>query len=94
MEAITPSAANRGMSSGWRCWVCSTRQRRSCPEEEAAKLVHEGDKGRVSFHRKFFKVDVDDPALYHLTLNTARLGAEEAARLIGDAARRLAGRST
>ena len=65
-------------------------ERNSVSEEEAAKLVHEGDKGRVSFHRKFFKVDVDDPALYHLTLNTARLGAEEAAGLIGDAARRLA----
>lgn len=48
-------------------------------EEEAAKRVNEGDKGRVSFHRKFFKIDVDDPIHYHLMLNTQRLTNEQAA---------------
>jgi cytidylate kinase len=50
--------------------------------EQAAKRVQDGDKGRAAFHRKFFHVSVDDPALYHLTLNSARLSHEQAAALI------------
>ncbi len=56
--------------------------------EEATKRTHDGDKGRADFHRKFFKVDVDDPSLYHLTLNTGFLSQEEAAQIIGDVAQR------
>lgn len=59
-------------------------------EDEASKRVNDGDKGRVSFHQKFFKVEVDDPALYHLTLNTARFPPEEAARIISEAVQRAA----
>ena len=56
--------------------------------EEAEKHVHERDKGRAAFHRKFFKVDADDPALYHLTVNSGFVAAEEAAALICEAAER------
>lgn len=57
--------------------------------EEAAKRVHDGDKGRQAFHRKFFKVDVDDPSHYHLTLNVARLTPAEATALIAEAAQQV-----
>jgi cytidylate kinase len=50
--------------------------------EKAAKHVHEIDKGRKAFHDKFFHVKVDDPSLYHLSINTARISYEEAGRLI------------
>ena len=66
--------------------------REGLPPEEAAKRVHDGDKGRLAFHHKLFKVNVDDPALYHLTLNTTRLTPEEAAQVASDAARQLAAR--
>ena len=59
-------------------------QRDGLSMEAAEKRVHEGDRGRVSFHQKFFRVNADDPSLYHLTLNTARLSTDEAARVIGD----------
>lgn len=55
--------------------------------EDAAKAVHESDKSRHAFYRKFFKVDVDDPSLYDLVVNTARLPYEAAADLIATAAR-------
>ena len=54
--------------------------------EAAAKRVHDSDKGRAAFHRKFFNIDVDDPSLYHLVLNTARFPVEEAAQVIGKVA--------
>ena len=59
-------------------------QRDGLSPEEAEKRVHEGDRGRVTFHQKFFRVNADDPSLYHLTLNTARLSTDEAAHVIGD----------
>ena len=58
--------------------------------EEATGQVQEREKGRVSFHRKFFKVEVNDPSLYHLTLNTARFSTEEAAQITSEFAQRLA----
>jgi cytidylate kinase len=50
--------------------------------EKAAKYVHDIDKGRKAFHDKFFHVKVDDPSLYHLSINTARFSYEDAAELI------------
>ena len=66
-------------------------RREELDPEAAAKRVHDSDKGRAAFHRKFFDIDVDDPALYHLVLNTARFPAEEAARVISNVAGRVPG---
>ena len=57
--------------------------------EEAASSVQEREKGRVRFHRKFFEVAANDPSLYHLTLNTARLSSEEVAQIISETAQRI-----
>ena len=65
-------------------------QRDGVTKDEAAKRVHDGDKGRVAFHHKFFKLDADDPSHYHLTLNTGRLTQEEVAQLLRDASQRVA----
>jgi cytidylate kinase len=54
----------------------------------AAKRVHDVGKVRHDFHHHFFKVDVDAPWLYHLTVNAARFSLDESADLIADAARR------
>ena len=41
--------------------------------EEAARRAHDSDRARAAFHRKFWKVDVNDPTLYDLTIETSRL---------------------
>jgi cytidylate kinase len=64
-------------------------RREGLTEEAAAKRVHDGDRGRTAFHDKFFKIAVDDPSLYHLTLNTAHVPIEEAAQIIGEVALRV-----
>jgi cytidylate kinase len=69
--------------------IDDTAEREGLSHDAAVKRVHEVDKGRATFHRKFFKVEVDDPALYHLTLNTGLLSLEQAAQAIADSARRL-----
>ena len=59
--------------------------------DEAAKRVHENDRGRHAFHRKFFRAEVDDPCLYDLVVQTRRLSHDEAAELVVAAAGRLKG---
>jgi cytidylate kinase len=54
--------------------------------EEAAKTVQTQEKGRRSFHERFFKIDVNDPAHYHLTLNAGRLTPDQMASLIASTA--------
>ena len=54
---------------------------------EATKRVQESDRGQVAFYRKFWKVDMDDPRLYDLTIDTSRSSYETAAELVSLAAR-------
>ncbi len=62
-------------------------QRESITLDEASKRLHDLDRGRADFHRKFFKVDPNDPSLYDLVIDTGRLSYEAAAEVIGLAAR-------
>jgi cytidylate kinase len=57
--------------------------------EKARRRVQESDRGRVAFHRKFFKVDADDPSLFDLVICTGRLSYEVGADLTVTAARAL-----
>ncbi len=57
--------------------------------EEARRRVQESDHGRAAFHRKFFKVDADDPSLFDLVICTERLSYEAGADLTVTAARAL-----
>lgn len=53
--------------------------------KEALALVEKEDKQRERYLRKYFDRDIEDPLLYHLTINTDRISYDEAARIIGDA---------
>ena len=50
--------------------------------EEATKYVAELEEARIAFFRKFFKVHPNDPELYHLMLNAAKLRPETAAEIV------------
>jgi len=62
-------------------------KRESIPLEEAKKQAVQYDQARAAFHKKFWKVDVEDPRLYDLTIDTARLSYDASAELIATAAR-------
>lgn len=51
----------------------------------ALDFMRKEDRGRRRFLRKYFGKDIDDPLLYHLTINTDWIPFAEAARIIGDA---------
>jgi cytidylate kinase len=55
------------------------------PQEKAARLVRETDERRRRYVRTYFDTDTDDPTNYELTINTGRIGFEQAARMIVNA---------
>lgn len=59
--------------------------------DEAKKQAMQLDQAREAFHRKFWKVDVNDPRLYDVTVDTCRLSFDAAAEVIAVAARLKAG---
>lgn len=69
--------------------LCARRivERDQLTPEEASKKVHELNSGRAAFHRKFFKVDVNDPGLYDLVIDTGRLPFTVAVEIVALAAR-------
>ena len=59
--------------------------------EEATRRVTEGDRARDAFYRKFWKVDVRDPRLYDIAVNTERVPYEMATEIVAQAATLKAG---
>jgi len=58
---------------------------------QARRLAMERDRITAEYLRTFHNVDVDDPTLYHLVVNTGKLGIDGAMELIVAAARGLEG---
>lgn len=68
-------------------------EREEISVEEAKKQAVQHDQARAAFHRKFWKVDVDDPTLYDITVDTCRLSFDLSAEIIAAAARLKSGES-
>ena len=64
------------------------RTRFGMTEREAASCVNRTDEERARFMKRSFGVDVADPHVHDLVLNTSRLGIEECADAIVRAYRR------
>jgi len=65
------------------------RIRRICeqtgmPPSEARKFIEKEDRGRARFVKERFGVNIDDPSLYHLVLNTDRFDLPHIATLIAE----------
>ena len=61
------------------------QKHRNLGAKAARNLIQHEDLGRRRYLKKYFDKDIDDPLLYHLTVNTDLVPYEEAARMIADA---------
>jgi cytidylate kinase len=61
--------------------------RQGLSREAALKLIRQRDREQAGFFKFAFQIDMDDPALYDLIINTQKLDAGTAAGLIVSAAR-------
>jgi cytidylate kinase len=50
--------------------------------DEAMRRTHESDRAQCAFYKKFWRVEVEDPKLYDLTVDTSRLSYEIATDLV------------
>lgn len=62
-------------------------QQQGLTADAALDIVRQTDRERAARVRFLYHVDVDDPLLYDLVLNTARMTAEQGARLLREALR-------
>ncbi len=55
----------------------------------ASEMIEARDEASAEYVRTFYKVNWSDPTLYHMVINTGKLGLEASARLIAEAVRLL-----
>jgi cytidylate kinase len=77
--ADAPGVIHVGMLAPLEVRVATIMEREHLTREEAEAYVEEVEQARVKFFRKFFKVNPNDPSLYHLTLHLGQMRLEMAA---------------
>ena len=61
------------------------REQQPLGREEAKALVTKMDAAAVDYLRRFYQLDVSDPELYHLAINTGKWDVAAAAQLVAQA---------
>lgn len=80
-----PDAFHVGLVSSLESRIRTIATRERIPDDEARQIVVEHERARVAFFRRYFQATSDNPADYHMMLNTDRLSQETAAGVIVDA---------
>jgi cytidylate kinase len=68
----------------WR--LGSLVEREGMAHADAEKRLKQSDHNRAAFHRRYFKIEAEDPAQYDLVINAARVAPSLAVRIIAAAA--------
>ncbi len=87
--ADVPGVMHVGLVAPMEVRVETAMQREHFTREEAQRYVEELEQGRITFFRKFFKVNPFDPSLYHIMLNVGVVQPRTAAEIIAHAAGQL-----
>jgi cytidylate kinase len=72
--------------------IDSLVEREGMTPADAERRIKHSDTSRQAFHRRYFKVDAENPCLYDIVINNARLSVDAAVRLIDLALRERAPR--
>src|SRR5918992_2815869 len=80
--ADAPGVIHVGMLAPLEVRVAIIMEREHLTREDAEAYVEEVEQARIRFFRKFFKVNPNDPSLYHLMLNLGQMQPELAAEVI------------
>jgi cytidylate kinase len=80
--ADAPGVIHVGMLAPLEIRVMTIMEREHFTREDAEAYVEEVEQARIRFFRKFFRVNPNDPSLYHLMLNLGQMQLELAAEVI------------
>ncbi len=75
----TPDAVHIQLVAEEEVRVERVMQWLSLSQDEARKRMRSFNRSRAAFHKKFWKVDVWDPRLYHLVINTTNISYDASA---------------
>ncbi|MDQ7799336.1 MAG: cytidylate kinase-like family protein [Candidatus Edwardsbacteria bacterium] len=64
-------------------------EKQAVGEKEARDLIHKKDRARSSYIKDFYQRDWNDPALYHLIINTARINSQGIIAIINEAIKQI-----
>ena len=53
-------------------------------EKQAVQHIQESDANRTGYHKNFYNIDIDDPANFHMLLNTGTVSINDCANIIAD----------
>jgi cytidylate kinase len=84
--ADAPGTIHVGLLAPLEVRVTTIMEREHLTRKEAEAYVEAVEQARVRFFRRFFKVNPNEPSLYHLTLNLGQMRPEAAAEVIAHAA--------
>ena len=87
--AGVPGVMHVGLVAPMEVRLETAIQREHFTREEAQRYVEELEQARVTFFRKFFKVNPFDPSLYHMMLNMGEVQPKAAGEIIAHAAGQL-----
>ena len=62
-------------------------EQRGVDREAALDLIRDTDRSRARYMRSNYRVEWDDPSLYHIVINTEKIGVDLATHLIAEMAR-------
>jgi len=71
--------------------VARIRQENGVDRAQAVKMLKQSDKEQAEYVKHFFLVDLSDPELYDIVVNTGRISPDASARLITQAMRQVSG---
>jgi len=77
-----PDAFHVGLVSTLEARIATSAKREQVSLEQARILTIEQERARVIYFKKYFQANVDNPADYHIILNTHRLGHETSANFL------------
>ena len=82
-----PGSLHVGLNASLEFRANLIMRRQDIGQPEAMKFIHESDKGRETYYRRFFHRKPHEPLAYHLLFNTDWLTMENASEIVVQAVR-------
>ena len=89
--ADTPGVVHIGLLAPLAVRIDTMAKREMFTPDEARAYAEDLENARLTFYRKFFRVNANDPTRFHLMLNIGRISQGTAAEIIAHAAADIAG---
>jgi cytidylate kinase len=89
--ADVPGVVHVGLVAPMDVRIDTMSKREMFTPDEAKSYAEELETARLTFYRKFFRINANDPTQYHLMLNIGRISQNTAAEIIGHASEDITG---